>query len=75
MKPNREELERAHYNGLTTADKGALLDAKARGAEWVARDKDDELVGFRLSTRFLSRLRSSHDGSWSKKDRGKERER
>lgn len=36
------------YNGLTTADKGALLDAKARGAEWVARDKDDELVGFRL---------------------------
>ena len=36
------------YNGLTTADKGALLDAKARGAKWAARDKDDELVGFRL---------------------------
>lgn len=36
------------YAGLTTADKGALLDAKARGAEWAARDKDDELVGFRL---------------------------
>lgn len=36
------------YAGLTTADKPALLDAKARGAEWVARDKDDELVGFRL---------------------------
>jgi len=36
------------YNGLTTADKGALLDAKARGAEWVARDKDDELAAFRL---------------------------
>ncbi len=27
------------YAGLTTADKVALLDAKARGAEWVARDK------------------------------------
>ena len=40
------EIER--YNGLTTADKGALMDAKARGAEWVARDKDNELVGFRL---------------------------
>lgn len=26
------------YAGLTTADKPALLDAKARGAEWVARD-------------------------------------
>lgn len=34
------EIER--YNGLTTADKGALLDAKARGAEWVARDSEDQ---------------------------------
>lgn len=27
------------YAGLTIADKGALMDAKARGAEWVARDE------------------------------------
>lgn len=27
------------YAGLTTADKGALMDAKAIGAEWVARDQ------------------------------------
>ena len=46
MKPNREELERVHYNGLTTADKGALLDAKARGAEWVARDTNNDLYGY-----------------------------
>lgn len=35
------------YNGLTTADKGALLDAKARGAEWVARDKNGEIAWFK----------------------------
>ena len=35
------------YAGLTTADKGALLDAKARGAEWVARDKNIVLGGFK----------------------------
>ena len=34
------------YNGLTTADKGALLDAKARGAEWVARDTNNDLYGY-----------------------------
>ena len=35
------------YAGLTTADKGALLDAKARGAEWVARDEFmGEINGF-----------------------------
>jgi len=30
------------YAGLTIADKPALLDAKARGAEWVARDSEDQ---------------------------------
>ena len=35
------------YAGLTNADKGALLDAKARGAEWVARDKNIVLGGFK----------------------------
>lgn len=34
------------YAGLTTADKGALLDAKARGAEWVARDLSTTLWGY-----------------------------
>ena len=34
------------YAGLTTADKGALLDAKARGAEWVARDTNNDLYGY-----------------------------
>ena len=35
------------YAGLTTADKPALLDAKARGAEWVARDEFmGEINGF-----------------------------
>ena len=28
------------YAGLTTADKGTLLDVKARGAEWIAADQD-----------------------------------
>ena len=46
MKPNREELERVHYNGLTTADKGALLDAKANGAEWIARDENGMICGY-----------------------------
>ena len=39
MKPNREELERVHYNGLTTADKDALLDAKQNGAKRIAKEK------------------------------------
>ena len=34
------------YAGLTTADKGALLDAKARGAEWVARDENGAMYGY-----------------------------
>lgn len=32
------------YNGLTISDKTALLDAKTRGAEWVARDGHDEYL-------------------------------
>ena len=32
------------YAGLTIADKDALDAAKARGAEWVARDDDDGVV-------------------------------
>ena len=61
MKPNLEELERVHYNGLTTADKGALLDAKARGAEWVARDEDEELVGFRRKPKRYIDMESTSD--------------
>ena len=34
------------YAGLTISDKPALLDAKARGAEWVARDTNNDLYGF-----------------------------
>ena len=35
------------YAGLTTADKGALLDAKADGCEWISRDDiSDDLCGF-----------------------------
>lgn len=34
------------YAGLTTADKGALLDAKARGANWIARDENFVLGEF-----------------------------
>ena len=34
------------YAGLTTADKGALLDAKARGAEWIAREDSSALWGY-----------------------------
>lgn len=37
MKQNRGELERAHYNGLTTADKGALLKAKECGGSTYSR--------------------------------------
>ena len=32
------------YAGLTIADKTALEDAKARGAEWVARDENERLM-------------------------------
>jgi len=53
------EIER--YNGLTTADKGALLDAKARGAEWVARDEDEELVGFRRKPKRYIDMESTSD--------------
>lgn len=35
------------YNGLTTADKPALMDAKARGAEWVARDENQAVNGWK----------------------------
>ena len=49
------------YNGLTTADKGALLDAKARGAEWVARDEDEELVGFRRKPKRYIDMESTSD--------------
>ena len=31
------------YAGLTISDKPALLDAKARGANWVARDRSGRL--------------------------------
>ena len=34
------------YNGLTIADKPALEEAQARGAEWVARDSDNDLYGY-----------------------------
>ena len=34
------------YAGLTISDKPALLDAKARGAEWVARDTNMDLYGY-----------------------------
>lgn len=36
------------YEGLTISEKPALLDAKARGAEWVARDEDGQLSGFEI---------------------------
>jgi len=34
------------YAGLTTADKGALLDAKARGDNWAARDSSERLMTY-----------------------------
>ncbi|MEN6635995.1 MAG: hypothetical protein ABFC56_09100 [Clostridiaceae bacterium] len=49
------------YAGLTTADKPALLDAKARGAEWVARDEDEELVGFRRKPKRYIDMESTSD--------------
>jgi len=38
------EIER--YNGLTTADKPALMDAKENGADWIARDENGMLCGY-----------------------------
>lgn len=35
-----------NYAGLTTSDKPALLEAKARGAEWVARDMNMAIYGY-----------------------------
>ena len=49
------------YAGLTAADKHALLDAKARGAEWVARDEDEELVGFRRKPKRYIDMESTSD--------------
>ena len=34
------------YPGLTTADNGTLLDAKAKGAEWIARDEIGMICGY-----------------------------
>ena len=34
------------HNGLKMSDKPALLDAKARGAEWVARDENGAMYGY-----------------------------
>lgn len=34
------------YNGLTTADKGALLDAQKFGARWIARDWNNCICGY-----------------------------
>jgi len=34
------------YAGLTTADKGALLDAKERGDNWAARDSSERLMTY-----------------------------
>lgn len=34
------------YAGLTPADKTALLDAKANGMVWIARDWNDSLYGY-----------------------------
>ena len=34
------------YNGLTTADKGALLDAKANHLNWIAREISASLYGY-----------------------------
>lgn len=34
------------YAGLTPADKGALLDAKANGAEWIAKDENGMICGY-----------------------------
>lgn len=42
------------YNGLTTDDKGALLDAKARGAEWIAREKNGALWGYKSKPRKMA---------------------
>jgi hypothetical protein len=46
------------YNGLTIADKDALLDAQAKGAEWVARDMDFSVYG------YVGRPIRSHNGTW-----------
>ena len=57
------EIER--YNGLTTADKGALLGAKARGAEWVARDEDGQICEYQYKpVKFISKIWKQ--GWWSR---------
>ena len=52
------------YNGLTTADKGALLDAKARGAEWVAREKNGALWGYKSKPRKMAVHKTRYE-TWS----------
>jgi hypothetical protein len=41
-----ETEKQVRYNGLTIADKDALLDAKAKGANYIARDKDNDVRAF-----------------------------
>lgn len=45
------------YAGLTISDKPALMDAKALGAKWVARDKDTSLFGYVNKPKKLTRSR------------------
>ena len=52
------------YAGLTTADKGALLDAKARGAEWVAREKNGALWGYKSKPRKMAVHETRYE-TWS----------
>lgn len=52
------------YAGLTTADKPALLDAKARGAEWVAREKNGALWGHKSKPRRMAVHETRYE-TWS----------
>ena len=50
------------YAGLTISDKPALLDAKARGAEWVARDSEDQAN--ELMAYYCKPKKHSELGAW-----------
>lgn len=47
------------YAGLTISDKPALLDVKARGAEWIARDKNGMICGYASKP-----TKRTEDGEW-----------
>jgi len=56
-------MEQVKYAGLRIEDEAALLDAKAKGAEWVARDQNGQLMCYSVKPVKNTSIRSGM-GMW-----------